>query len=199
MSAPVTATTASSDFRSTLHHFTGLPLIGFAATGHRRLATRSHTAGVKTDLSCFAVGCVHVPRPLRRRVPECFTSKTFTPSMAFAREIGARLPLGPCSRRGNLTTRQTSLNAADRTLARPPKGLCHDASTVGSPLPSATSYRAAWPLPGPDSHRQVHDDLSGHTPLQFPGQPSDRSTPLTPGGSSTPAPDSQAPSMAFAL
>jgi len=34
---------------------------------------------------------------------------------------------------------------------------------------------------------------------QFPGQPSDRSTPLTPEGPSTPAPDSQVSSMAFAV
>ena len=35
-------------------------------------------------------------------------------------------------------------------------------------------------------------------PLQFPRQPSDRSTPSTPGGSSVPAPGSGAPSVAFA-
>jgi hypothetical protein len=47
----------------------------------------------------------------------------------------------------------------DRSLARRPRRLCRDASTVGSPLPPATSYGAAWPLPRPDSHRQVHRRL----------------------------------------
>ena len=51
----------------------------------------------------------------------------------------------------------------DWLLARRPRRLCHDASTVGSPLPPATSYRAAWSLPGPDSHRQAHRSLAGHT------------------------------------
>jgi len=59
------------------------------------------------------------------------------------------------------------------------------------PLPGSTGYRQAL-LPGPQTRGRGG-------PLQFPGQPSDRSTPLTPGGSSTPAPDSQASSMAFAL
>jgi len=44
----------------------------------------------------------------------------------------------------------------DRSLACRPRRRCRGASTVGSPLPPATSYGAAWPLPRPDSHRQVH-------------------------------------------
>jgi hypothetical protein len=47
----------------------------------------------------------------------------------------------------------------DRPLARRPRRLCHGASTLGSPLPPATSYGAAWPLPRPDFHRQVHRRL----------------------------------------
>lgn len=52
----------------------------------------------------------------------------------------------------------------DRSLACRPRRRCRGASTVGSPLPPATSYRAAWPLPRPDSHRQVHRSFPGHTP-----------------------------------
>lgn len=40
-------------------------------------------------------------------------------------------------------------------LLDPLKGLCHDASPVGSRLATAVSYRAAWSLPGPDFHRLV--------------------------------------------
>src|SRR6266700_953688 len=46
-------------------------------------------------------------------------------------------------------------------------------------------------LPGPQTRGQGG-------PLQFPRQPSDRSTPNAPGGSSAPAPGSLVPSMAFA-
>ncbi len=156
LSTSITATMPSSDFRSTLHHFTGSPLIGFAATEHRRSATCGHNAGAETDLSCSVMSCTTVPPSIRRRVPGCCTSKVFTPSMAFAPVVRARLPLFPLASRGRLTTLQGSLDAADRLLARPPKGLCCDASTVGSPLPPATSYSAAWSLRWPDSHRQVH-------------------------------------------
>jgi hypothetical protein len=80
------------------------------------------------------MSCTTVPPSIRRRVPGCCTSKVFTPSMAFAPVVRARLPLFPLTSRGRLTTLQGSLDAADRLLARPPKGLCCDASTVGSPL-----------------------------------------------------------------
>jgi hypothetical protein len=89
---------ASSDFRSALRHFAGPPLIGFAATGHRELAARSHHAGAKTDLSCSTMGCVIVPFPIGRRVPGCCASKVLAPSMAFARLSRARLPLASRSR-----------------------------------------------------------------------------------------------------
>ena len=100
LSAPIMATTASSDFRSALHHFTGPPLIGFAAAGHSRTATLEPSdAGAETDLSCSTMDCVIVPIPIRRRVPRCRISKIFAPSLAFAHPRRARLPLGSCSRR----------------------------------------------------------------------------------------------------
>src|SRR4051812_7863407 len=74
--------------------------------------------------------------------------------MAFAPNGRARLPLSP-PEGGLLTTRQASLNAADRLVA-PPQGL----STLGfDPARFRTEppacYRASWQLPGPDSHRQA--------------------------------------------
>ena len=45
-------------------------------------------------------------------------------------------------------------------LLDPLKGLCHGASPVGSRLAVAVSYRAAWSLPGPVSHRLVN--VSSH-------------------------------------
>jgi hypothetical protein len=44
-------------------------------------------------------------------------------------------------------------------LLDPLKGLCHGASPVGSRLAAAVSYRAAWSLPEPDSHRLVNVGL----------------------------------------
>ena len=46
---------------------------------------------------------------------------SLVPSMAFAPEIRARLPLGPLAR-GFLTTLQASLDAADWPVARPLPG-----------------------------------------------------------------------------
>ncbi len=60
-------------------------------------------------------------------------------------------------------------------LLDPLEGLCHDASPVGSRLAAAVSYRAAWSLPGPDSHRLVDVSLREITrlsdPPPFPGLP----------------------------
>ncbi len=46
----------------------------------------------------------------------------------------------------------------DHRLSEQPDSLA-SASTVGSPLPPTTSYRAGWSLPGPDLHRQAHCDF----------------------------------------
>jgi hypothetical protein len=54
---------------------------------------------------------------------------------------------------GTFTARQTSLDAADRSVA-PPEGLLtlHFDTGRFPPAPAAC-YRAPWRLPGPDSHR----------------------------------------------
>ena len=75
--------------------------------------------------------------------------------MAFAPLDQARLSLIQ-PRAGTLTTRQTSLNAADCTVTSPITGLVtlgFDARGFPPTLPAC--YRASWQLPGPDSHRLV--------------------------------------------
>ena len=96
----------------------------------------------------------NVQRPIRREVLEGSTSKLFTPSMAFAPNGRARLLLSP-PEGGLLTTRQASLDAADRLVA-PPEGLLtlgFDPTRFQTEPPAC--YRASWQLPGPDSHRQA--------------------------------------------
>ena len=108
---------ASSDSRSALHHFAGSLLIGFAVTGHRRLAARGHRAGAETGLSCSVIDCATVPPPIRRRVLWRCSSKSFTPSMVFAQVVRARLPLCPRFRRGD-SRRCRFPHRTDRLLAR---------------------------------------------------------------------------------
>ena len=85
--------------------------------------------------------------------------------MAFARFSQARLLFGPPC--GGLPYRRGRLHVMLRTgkSLDPLKGLCHDASPVGSRLAAVTSYRAAWSLPGPDSHRLVDASLCEIPPL----------------------------------
>ena len=76
---PVIATTAPSDFRSTLHHFAGSLLIGFAAAGHHGWQPVAVRAGVETEISSSEDNLLTIPSPLRREVlghplqdPRCF-------------------------------------------------------------------------------------------------------------------------------
>src|SRR5919201_7150766 len=87
----------------------------------------------------------------RREVPRGCTSRLLTPSMAFTPNGRARLLLSPPTG-GLLTTRQASLNAADRLVA-PPEGLLtlgFDPARFQTDPPAC--YRASWQLPGRDSH-----------------------------------------------
>jgi len=71
--------------------------------------------------------------------------------MAFAPNGRARLLLSP-PEGGLLTTRQASLDAADRLVA-PPEGLLtlgFDPARFQAEPPAC--YRASWQLPGRDSH-----------------------------------------------
>jgi hypothetical protein len=84
---------------------------------------RSHRAG--EGLPSSRRHLLDVPRPIRREVHRGCASRLFTPSVAFAVNAAARLLLLP-PEGGPLTTRQASLDAADRRVA-PPTGL----STLG--------------------------------------------------------------------
>ena len=113
-------------------------------------APRPFLAGVETDLSCSMMNCATIPPSLPRRVHRrCKLQDLRAVHGLRPVKRGSAPALSPC--RGCKVPHR-----ADWLLARPPRGLCRDASTVGSPLPPATSYRAAWPLPGPDFHRQAH-------------------------------------------
>src|SRR5437016_2376797 len=70
-------------------------------------------------LSSSVNDCPDIPRPLRRRVLNGCTSQGFTASVAFTQHSRVRLPLSPLP--GCVTTLQTSRNAADCRLARPPE------------------------------------------------------------------------------
>ena len=71
---------------------------------------------------------------------------------------GSALP-DPHQRRDELTTRQASLHAADRSVASPAKGFRRWASTAAFPPTPPACYRASWQLPGPDSHQQATTSL----------------------------------------
>ena len=114
---PVVTTTAPSDFRSTLHHFAGPLLIGFAAAGSPRWRLGVFVSGVETDLSSSEDTLLAIPRPLRREVlghplqdPRCYP----WPS-PFSDRLGSSLfrPLGQTG----TTTLQASLYATDWPVA----------------------------------------------------------------------------------
>jgi hypothetical protein len=165
LSTPILATTPSSDFRSTLHHFAGHAYRFCCYRSTRRRHPPGLDAGVETDLSCSTMGCVIVPLPLRRRVSGAAHPSSSHRPWPSPLSAGLGTRLSPAIA-GWVTTRLQDSLRTDRPLARRPRRLCHGASTVGSLLPPATSYGAAWPLPRPDSHRQVHrsfqDTPEGH-------------------------------------
>jgi hypothetical protein len=73
--------------------------------------------------------------------------------MAFAKYTQARLPLALLAQE-SFTTLQTSLYAADRSVA-PPR---FRPRPLGRPW--RLCYRGPWRLPGPDLHRLVIASLS---------------------------------------
>ena len=102
---------------------------------------------------------LNVPRPLRREVPRGGI-QVLDPFHGLHPEGPGSAPPLPCAMAGTLTTRQTSLDAADRSVA-PPKGL----STLGFDRNRFQSqppvcYRASWQLPGRDLHPLAMTSLS---------------------------------------
>lgn len=72
------------------------------------------------------------------------------------------------------------------------------ATTAPSDSLSAAHHFPGSPVIGAPASRRPQRRGQGGPP-QFPGQPSDRSTPITPEGPSAPASGSQTPSLAFAV
>ena len=102
---------------------------------------------------------LNVPRPLRREVPRGGI-QALDPFRGLHPDGPGSAPPLPCASAGTLTTRQTSLYAADRSVA-PPKGL----STLGFDRNRFQSqppvcYRASWQLPGRDLHPLAITSLS---------------------------------------
>ena len=121
---------------------TGRPLPGSSPVIGRPTPTplRRYRAG--EGLPCSRYHLPHVPRPLRREILRGCASRLFTPSVAFALRDGARLLLVPANMAGTITTRQTSLYAADRVFA--PPQWAFDIGLRPGPFPD----RAADLLPG---------------------------------------------------
>src|SRR5215217_4405658 len=101
---------------------------------------------------------LNVPSPHTPGGSSGLQSRLYTPSMAFAVTGAARLLLFPPAG-GVLTTRQTSPNASDRSVA-PPTGLLTLRFDPGRfPPKPAACYRASWQLPGPDLPRLATTSL----------------------------------------
>ena len=140
------STTAASDAHPAPRPLPGLT--GYRA-GRSDEAPQHHRAG--EGLPSSRRHLPNVQRPIRREVPRSCASRLFTPSMAFALNGRARLLLFP-PEGGPQTTRQASLDAADRLVA-PPEGLLtlgFDPTSFQTEPPAC--YRASWQLPGRDSH-----------------------------------------------
>ncbi len=158
------STVRRSDSRSALTHFAGSLLIGLAAPSPpASWHPAGLTAGAETGLSCSHDGCANVPRPLRRWVLRGCCSKFCTPSLAFVRGDGTRLPVAPLP---GVVLRRGRLRFMLRTAGlHPPKWRARPrASTPRSPQTSAGYYKGDLvpPLAGlaPASHRELQDAIS---------------------------------------
>ena len=135
---------------------------GCVPAGRRRLSPVL-TPALSPFRALYAGGFVDAASPGASRRP--------WPSPDFARLGSPLVPLrGLPYRRGRL---HVMLRTGE--LLDPLKGLCHGASPVGSRLAAAVCYRAAWSLPGPDSHWLVdvilHEITSSLQSTSFLGCP----------------------------
>jgi hypothetical protein len=172
LSVPIIATTTCADFRCALGRFVGCtyrPRLLPGAAG--RQSPRPPDAGAQTDLSSCVLGCANVPIPLRRTVPRGCNSKVFTPSMSFAQSGMGSAPSRLRQEGGIVTTLQDSIHATDRLLARPQKGLCHDASTLrispraGHQLHGCLAITVAGLPPASRTHAQDAPDRQSRESL----------------------------------
>ena len=152
------------------------PCQRFAARPHgRRRMTRGHRGSLL--LRCRALSSpspcrfhpgappvpvdhlLTVPRPLRRRVLRRLRSRLSSRFHGLRPEFpGSALP-APRPTAGALTTRQASLDAADRSVASPNRAFDAGLRRRRFPPTPPACYRASWQLPGPDSHRQATTSL----------------------------------------
>jgi hypothetical protein len=105
LSTPILATTPSSDFRSTLHHFTDHAYRFRCYRSTRRRHPPGPCCRCRDGSLLFHDGLCDRSAPITPTGLWCCTSKVFTPSVAFARMHGARHPhvsrsRGVVSRRG---------------------------------------------------------------------------------------------------
>ena len=159
---------ASSDFRSAFHHFTGSPLIGFTFTRYRGLAPHGCVAWCRDGSLPFRDGlCDHSDpsTPTGSWVLHFQVLRTVHGLRYPCAELGSRFVLlaqvGDCDAAGFLIVR------TDHSLA-PQGDLVVALRRSDLSFRPATSYRAAWSLPWPDSHRRVHHSFVGthHTALR---------------------------------
>ena len=165
LSVPIIATTTCADFRCALGRFVGCtyrPRLLPGAAG--RQSPRPPDAGAQTDLSSCVLGCANVPIPLRRTVPRGCNSKVFTPSMSFAQSGMGSAPSRSAKKAGLLRRCRIRFTLRTACLLDPKRAFVMTLQRSGSLLALATSYTAAWPLPWPDSHRQVEHTLRTHPP-----------------------------------
>jgi len=163
LSVPIIATTTCADFRCALGRFVGCtyrPRLLPGAAG--RQSPRPPDAGAQTDLSSCVLGCANVPIPLRRTVPRGCNSKVFTPSMSFAQSGMGSAPSRSAKKAGLLRRCRIRFTLRTACLLDPKRAFVMTLQRSGSLLALATSYTAAWPLPWPDSHRQVEHTLRTH-------------------------------------
>ena len=140
-------------------------LIGFAVTGSPKAASpEAGDSGAETDLSCSVLDCVIVPLPLRRRVSGAAFQGLHTVHGLHPGGLGLGTRMFPAHARVLHDADTGFLSYGPITCSPPQRRLCHGASTVRSPLPPATSYGAAWPLPRPDSHRQAQHSFQDTHP-----------------------------------
>ncbi len=105
LSTPIIATIPSSDFRSTLHHFTGCAYRFRCYRSTRRWRPSGRGCRCRDGSLLFHDGLCDRSAPTTPTGLWCCTSKLFTPSVAFARAIRALHPhvsrsRGDESRRG---------------------------------------------------------------------------------------------------
>jgi len=164
LSAPIIASTPSSDFRSALRHFTG------CAYRLRRYRQPQGGKPWSRGFRCrdgsllFRAGLCDRSAPITPTGLWCCIPRSTHRSWPSPWGSGLGTRMFPAHARVLHDADTGFLSYGPITCSPPQRRLCHGASTVRSPLPPATSYGAAWPLPRPDSHRQAQHSFQDTHP-----------------------------------